>query len=203
MSYRYYNTLEIIGDKAQIEAVKKFIRGTQDNWGREIYFDFNKVVKMPEEIETEYEKLFGKHAKAFSEKELFLKENEELVNIQQECLIKLENWRYDNWHSKCPAIQQTMEDENIINYTTINGRGITVVEKLSKLFSGIIFVFFSLCDSPDDEIYHFINGEIMLFAETDYYSETILKNFNQNGSFSKLENREIEFLKKNGLKSIE
>ena len=47
MSYRYYNSLEIIGKEKQIQAAKEFIRGGQDEKGKEIYFDFNKVEQVP------------------------------------------------------------------------------------------------------------------------------------------------------------
>lgn len=127
MSYRYYNTLEIIGDEKQIQTLKEFIRGGQDEKGQEIYFDFNKVEKTPE-----------------------------------------------NWGCKYHPFDQEMKEDNVIRYTTVNGKALSVIKKLSTLFPEVILVVESLCDSPDDEIYHFKNGEIVKFIDYDYFVTSTL-----------------------------
>jgi hypothetical protein len=197
MSERYYNTLEITGDEAQVEAIKEFIRGTQDELGKEVYFDFNKVIKMPDELKNEDEKLFSKDSKTYTEEELMLDEHKEFFETQQECIGKYDIWCYNNWQTKYEAFDQKMEDDSIINYTTIDSPGLIVIKKLSQLFSENIFIFTSLCESPDDHIYHFRNGEILLFCDCDYFVQTILNNKKNNKSISKSENKIIESIIKN------
>lgn len=167
MSTRYYNTLEIIGDQAQIKAIKEFIRGTQDELGQEVYFDFNKVIEMPEELKKEYEELFVTESRTNLKEESIPNVHDELFTKQQECLGNYINWCYKNWQVKWIPFNQESEEGSMINYTTINGRGLIIIEKLSQMFPANIFVLTSFCESPDDEIYHFKNGEIMLFAKTD------------------------------------
>ena len=168
MSYRYYNTLEIIGDEKQIQTLKEFIRGGQDEKGQEIYFDFNKVEKMPENISDDYNDVVIKYPHPELNPDL------NVMNIWDETLGRYYNWCYENWGCKYHPFGQEMKEENIIRYTTVNGQALSVIKKLSTLFPEVILVVESLCDSPDDEIYHYKNGEIVKFIDYDYFVTSTL-----------------------------
>ena len=187
MSYRYYNTLEIIGEEKQIQEVKEFIRGGLDEMGQEIYFDFNKVEKMPENISDDYNDVVIKYPHPELSPDI------NVMNIWNGTLGRYYNWGYENWGCKYHPFNQQMKEHNIIRYTTVNGRALGIVKKLSTLFPEVILVVESLRDSPDDEIYHFKNGRIVKFMEYDYFVSSILFYNREKKIRSKIESDVIEF----------
>jgi len=191
MSYRYYNSLEIIGEEKQIQAVKKIIRGGQDEMGQEIYFDFNKVEKMPENISDDYNDVVIKYPHPELNPDL------NLMNNWNETLSRYYNWCYENWGCKYHPFDQAMKEDNLISYTTVNGRALGIVKKLSALFPEVILVVESLCDSPDDVIYHYKNGEIVKFIDYDYFLANTMFYSQNNKTQSKIEAELIDFLMNN------
>jgi hypothetical protein len=187
MSVRFYNILEIMGDEAQVSAVKEFIRGGKDKQGQEIFIDFNKIVKMPEEIQKDLDDLGEANWKV---DEL----NKERARIWNEIIGKYNDWCYDNWECKWQAWDQSVEEDNLINYTTANGRAKCLIEKLSRLFPKPIFVLISLCESPDDFVYHYQNGILIKYGDWDYLRNSDVNLIEHKKSKSKIESRFINIL---------
>ena len=159
----FYNELEIIGTVEQVNAVLEHINGGLDKYGKRMYIDFSKIIKMPEEL---VEKQCNSSSMSFSESKLEKKRID---------------WSYENWGCMYNARDQEKIDDNIIRFTLKDGGGCNLIEKLSESFPDVVFVYQLISDIPREELITFQNGEMGKYYLGDY----IIRAFKEKGEVLK------------------
>lgn len=182
------NILEIVGTKKQVMNVRNYITGSPDNNGNPMYIDFNKVKKIPEELEIEIcedaknaqRLLFGEEGvergthisledaqKKFDNLEEDLQKKSVLLALKYNANYKKFgcatsfSWCCKNWDTNHNAHFQILEEENKICFTTSWRDVGHLICVLSEKFPEVVFKYEML--SEDGEQGHAIykNGEML------------------------------------------
>lgn len=163
MANHVNNFLKIIGDDQQVKSVRNFIKSNPDSKGNEMYIDFDKILKMPTELEIESDTtiywlmdlLFGndeydldsfkKIQKTFTN--LNEKEQIEFTNLAVKYRKNREkhgaccwyDWRNIYWETKWNAFQQDLIAENEIFFRTAWNGVPRLITILSQKFPAVKF----------------------------------------------------------------
>lgn len=185
------NLVHLVGDESTIEQVRNFIKG------KEIVFDFNTVIPMPEELnitsdgwlmplENPFSRgdKFYAHVcelKKFCENNPELKEKTELNFIQGiKNFLKYGyatwfEWRVNNWGTKWGAYSQddSRNTSNAIYFQTAWNAPIPVLVALSVKFPSINVEFaFADEDAGANTGYGVLkNGEYLELVQPEHYSQ--------------------------------
>lgn len=184
MSDKILNRLEIIGRDDQVQSVRKFINGKPANDGSERFMDFNKIVKMSDELGVDITRsgdlaqllLFGegdlKGVISFEEAQAEFRElnSNDRINGMGFSLRyhynekafghrTWETWCYENWGTKWNAWEQVSVSKNVLIFTTANFDVHGLIEKLSSRFPKIEFKY-SWDDGSEDKNCIIRKGEI-------------------------------------------
>jgi len=112
------NKLQFIGDKKEVEEIRKFIRS------KEHVIDFNKIIKMPDEILEAYE---------------------------TDCNESWYDWCVENWGTKWDAYDEYADvyDYSIIKFSTATNPPFKIIKELSRKFPTITLKHSFLTDPID------------------------------------------------------
>jgi hypothetical protein len=179
------NKLTMSGDAECIEEVKVHVCGGLNERGEAIYIDFDKIIKMPEELditagtraETTVSDLLRKTKEDPAHLRETLKQNfevlfdlsEEEIDLTKKYInnhinhgvIHWYDWRIKNWGTKWGAYSQQL-DGNTIKFQTAWSTPQPVIKKLSELFPNVLFS----VEYADEDIgtncggYSYQNGEL-------------------------------------------
>lgn len=187
MSCRFYNDLEIIGTDDQVKEVLNYIRGN-DKDGNEMCLDFNKIIKMPEELQNEPDYKSSPIFENLINEDPLIDKEQILEKLKHEFFEKREKWRYKNWGCLYNVRQPELKEDCIISYSSLNGSGFRVINKLSEIFPKVLFIIFIFEESPDnDELLTIKDGRILKGFDYDYFVGLVRKKQIILNSLSKLE----------------
>jgi len=149
------NRLWIKGDENEVSKVKESIKGTDEaDSSQEIHIDFNKIIKMPTELDIKHDKhvfiailntidpeqpidVDGPHPLNLNSKDftLYVKYLENLRNYGHSNWL---HWRIKNWNSAWNAYNTTT-NKDYINFSTSKHPPLNVIFQLSIQHKDIIF----------------------------------------------------------------
>ena len=180
------NKLEIIGSDEQVLEVREFLKGEES----EIYIDFNKIIKMPDELRINdiwsgqivHVLLFGAlplcRVKSEEVMSAFLKltDNEKKEgfdfalkyhsNIEKYGHWHWYGWSIANWGTKCNAYQQGFNSTNSLTFATAWSPVPGLILTLSEIFPDITLNY-SCSDFYDSISFVFKNGEVLHESKSD------------------------------------
>ena len=166
--YELLNTLEIIGSDSQINEVREFIKGNSLEDGKGIPFDFNKILKIPDELVPYSEidpggklvhcLLFGDSSKNShnSNSDIYMQSKfEGLTTIEKKRAFNLaldyqsliekygsmdsNEWCYENWGTEYYACGEELISDNVITFYTFRFSSEKLIIRLSEIFPQLIF----------------------------------------------------------------
>lgn len=145
-----FNQVLIKGNDEEVKQVFEYIEGEPDDDGREMYIDFDKIVRMPDNI-----KYLGNFCYDWLEKD--------------EHPYKI--WCKSNWECIGKAYDQKLESNNIISFYTKGAPAIKLIALLSQKFRDVHFVYYSH-DGNKSEYFNIRNGACK--QEVQWESEEIV-----------------------------
>lgn len=152
MNKEFFNRLAIIGSDDEVKQVYEYIKGEPDYDGSEMYIDFNKIIRMPHEVQFQ-------------------------TNIYYENLERDKQpdkvWYKSNWECIGNAYDQKLEAENIINFKTQGSSIINLISILSLSFKNVGFVYY-FADGNSSACYKFRNGKCYQDTKLNFDEEIYL-----------------------------
>jgi len=148
------NILKINGTPDQVEEVRNFIRGKDDD-GNVVEFDFNKIIPMPEElnIASNGTAMMVEDLKRLKKTELpatwrgrevtqqMRKDAEPyLANLQKHGYVTWYDWCVDKWGTKWGAYKIGVKADDTIQFDTAWSTPLPIFEALAARFPDIEFI---------------------------------------------------------------
>lgn len=186
----FNNRLEIIGTTAQIEAVKKYLLGENDNTEGMTLVDFNNIIPMPNALKVESvfdAKLiqyllfgdddgFGTISLVEAKSRLAMIDPKEQTKAFNLAITYQENkkkyghlteisWRRENWRVDSNAIDAKYSAENKIEFDTFNESALFLIDTVAKRFPEVKFIYTWEYAASDYERV-FLNGKLKSFKQT-------------------------------------
>lgn len=187
------NRIEFLGTDEQVRGIKEFIAGKPCNDEKEIVFDFNKLIPMPQELKIESGSwgsmgqyiLFGKGEDSFlGINELWRRfssksreDQRKIVELGFKYQDNLENhghatwygWCKENWGTKWNAYSSYYESDNVLMFQTAWNGVPGIIKLLSQNFPNVEFLYeWSDEDTGQNcSIYRYINGDVIEYEELE------------------------------------
>ena len=198
MENKIINKLEIIGSDDEVKEVRETLHGEPDENYSERYIDFNKIIKMPEELNIESScngklmqfLLFGEedgigiisHEEA-QDKFNELDDDEKNTgfnlacqyysNIQKFGHANKYSWIKKNWRTLNNAFDQVSISENQLSFMTISNGVPYMIEKLSLRFPAVQFKYNWVHGSSEYKCTFvegsFAEGSFVSIKESDFF----------------------------------
>ena len=150
MSVNVINRLAIIGSDDEVKQVFEYIKGEPDYDGMEMYIDFNKIVRMPDNMEYQSNFCY----------DWFEKDKHPHII-----------WSKANWECIGNAYNQKLEAENIIYFKTKGSPVINLVSLLSLRFRDVRILYY-FDDGNTSACYSFLYGKC--YQDTNLNCDEIL-----------------------------